>query len=38
MIYYLKNPAFQAVVEDQRKEKDSYYGLYEELQFIALFI
>lgn len=32
MIYYLKNPAFKAVVDDQRKEKDSYYGLYEELE------
>ncbi len=31
MIYYLKNPSFMSVVEDQRKEKDSYYGLYDEL-------
>ncbi|PZX52797.1 hypothetical protein LV84_03407 [Algoriphagus ratkowskyi] len=31
MIHYLKDPAFKAVVDDQRKEKDSYYGLYEEL-------
>jgi hypothetical protein len=32
MIFYLKDPTFNAVVENQRKEKDSYYGLYEELR------
>ena len=31
MIYYLKDATFKEVVEDQRKEKDSYYGLYKEL-------
>ncbi|MHA7128404.1 hypothetical protein [Algoriphagus namhaensis] len=31
MMFYLGNANFKRVIEDQRKEKDSYYGLYEEL-------
>jgi hypothetical protein len=32
IIFYLKDHTFKKVVDYQKKEKDSYYGLYEELK------
>ena len=32
MKFYLTNENFKSTVEEQKQEKDSYYGLFEELK------
>lgn len=35
MTYYLSNPSILPVVIKEKKQKDSYYGLFEKLKFIV---